>query len=145
MKPRKSFVVFVAVFSILALGLVFIGAGLIDSPAVMKLRKLDNRRASDIKGMAMAVADFYKKNNALPQKVTEVTVGRFSLADPVTSISYPYRVVSEHMFALCATFATSNLKYGRETSFYVAGTYYQLHHDKGQTCFEFDALKKDAG
>lgn len=144
MKPRKSFLAFAIVFAVMALGLFFLGIGLIDNPETMKLRKLDDRRARDIKQIAMAVANFYDQKESLPQSVNELTVVGFSLSDPTTKIPYSYHVVRENLFELCATFVTSNIEYGREENFYVAGVYYQLDHDKGQICYEFDVSRKNA-
>ena len=111
---------------------VLAGLWSIGSPSEQRLRRLDERRVSDLTQLSQAVHWYHTERRALPAAASDLVNGnRLSRlpVDPSTEEPYEYRVTGERQFELCAVFARSS------RSEYADDFWY---HDAGQRCYTFD-------
>ncbi|MFC2095816.1 hypothetical protein ACFLSW_05210 [Candidatus Bipolaricaulota bacterium] len=122
---------------VIVVAAVIVGALLLDSPAQERLRRLDERRVSDLAELGRAVSVYWTQEGSLPSSLNELTRDRefyVDLSDPETGNPYEYRVVDDTTYELCAVFAREtgngdrNVPYG-----------YLWFHGSGRQCLQLEA------
>jgi len=143
--PRMKIVVWGAlglVFAAMAFG--FYSAG---SPQAERLRRLDERRVSDLQQIQWQIINYWQAKEKLPGALGDLRdsiSGFVPPADPETGESYEYRATGDLDFELCAVFKTSNKTDGSRESksapVPAAIDYYAdagaWSHGAGRVCFE---------
>jgi hypothetical protein len=124
----------------LAIGLVAsaVIAGLIvsGSPAEQRIRRFDEERVRDLRGIADSVSAFAKARGRLPESLDELAGGPSVNArtrDSSTGEPYGYRHTGGLGFELCARFEREAL----EGSSYWVNRFWS--HGPGRQCFRLDA------
>lgn len=133
---------FLLLFAFVVAVLATIGVLSIKTPGEMRLVKTDQRRVSDLHGLAQDVLRYHDKSKVPPKTLIELQIGGNTL-DPVSGQPYQYRALKGSAFELCATFARSNLESDRGVFRYVRGKPYDWRHPAGHYCFEIDTSKAD--
>jgi hypothetical protein len=118
-----------------------IGLGIAGTPSKQRHIEADNKRIQDLRGITFAVNSWYRRTQwqasprALPQNLSEL-VGKGVLAsqilDPETNAPYEYRVQSDRIYELCATFS------GATEANHIPGTRF-WQHGAGRACFTLNA------
>lgn len=129
-----------AIIGAIAGGLVITGG-----PEGERARRMDNRRANDLRQLQTAVLDEYRANAQLPASLLALQARNHTIADymndPVTGKPYGYTKTADDAFQLCATFeqkAQRDEIYRR----YENDTADFEQHPAGLYCFH---LKKESG
>lgn len=129
------------IVSAVVLAGIIVGIILLDSPAQERLRRLDERRVSDLREIAYAVDVYWMREDRLPSSLEELSSEERivrELADPETGDAYEYRVVGDSSYELCAVFSrdtTTDERDSRYMNFWI--------HDSGRQCFQLEA--RDTG
>ncbi|TSC90523.1 MAG: hypothetical protein G01um10142_419 [Parcubacteria group bacterium Gr01-1014_2] len=92
---------FFIVFSFFAVG----------SPFSQRLKRFDERRASDLQVIQSEIISYWQAKEVLPQSLDQLRDsirGFVPPVDPETGETYEYRVLAPLQFELCADFKTSN-------------------------------------
>jgi hypothetical protein len=135
---RSSIAIVLAIIVVIVIATAI---ALLDSPAQERLRRLDERRMSDLREIANAVDIYWTQEGILPNSLDDLAdeEGYFAeLVDPVTGDSYEYRIVNEDSFELCATFDTEDAASDRDP--YFKGL---RHSGIGRQCFTLTAKSLD--
>lgn len=137
-EPQKQLVVGV---SALVLVLVVAGIFIIGSPQKERLRRLDDRRVSDLQFLQSEIVAFWQAKGRLPAELNELRDdirGVVPPVDPVTGEPYEYRALGNVSFELCATFATGSEQ--GSVAKRLATPYRSVNwdHDAGRSCFTRD-------
>lgn len=135
-KPSKNIIV-ASVVVALVVAAVIVGVILLDSPAQERLRRLDERRVSDLRELSYAVDVYWTREGSLPSSLEDLSneerVVR-ELADPETGNPYEYRVLGDKAYELCAVFARDTATDEREAPFRSLWS-----HGPGRQCFQLEA------
>ncbi len=119
------------------LTVVIVGVILLDSPAQERLRRLDERRVSDLREIAYALDAYWTREGMLPSSLGELSneerIVR-ELADPETGAAYEYRVLSHDSYELCAIFASEMDVRSRDVPYE-----HVWSHNAGRQCFQMEA------
>ncbi len=86
---------------------VMAGLNLAGSPGEARLRRLDERRVSDLQHLASAVDAARMREGRLPATLSALEsrgVPGTARRDPATGVPYDYRLVDEDRYELCAVF-----------------------------------------
>jgi hypothetical protein len=125
----------------LAIALVVAGiaAGLyiLGSPAQARVDRLDQRRIQDLQQIEGMVKVYWGRQKHLPNALEELSAEpgmAINGTDPVTGAPYPYRVIDERTFELCAVFQGVSPRDGSSPNFWL--------HGAGRQCFR-PAVKDD--
>jgi hypothetical protein len=92
----------VAVVTAVVIGIVILGP-----PGEERARRLDERRASELRGIGLRVDAYWTAKGRLPASLEELSKesgGSLSSSDAATGAPYGYRVVDDKSYELCATF-----------------------------------------
>ena len=126
----------VAVVAAIIGGLIVIG-----SPNEIRMRRFDERRASDLAAISNAISTYRLTHESVPQKLDDLQqlsqqgVGlRFSLKDP-EGLPYEYSVKDASSYELCAVFATATDEITGPTAF---RSIFEKH-GLGRQCFNREA------
>ena len=95
-----------AVVAAVVFGLVLLG-----SPAEERERRIDDRRAADLHGIAAAVDLYRTRHGRLPASLDDLAAEpgfRISTLDPTSSETYGYRALDDGRYEVCATFGTDS-------------------------------------
>jgi len=135
-KSGKKIIV-ASVVIVVVVAAVIAGVILLDSPAQERLRRLDERRVSDLRELSYAVDVYWTRKGNLPSSLADLSseerVVR-ELADPETGDPYEYRVLNDKAYELCAVFARDTDTDERDSpymNFWFHGT--------GRQCFKLEA------
>lgn len=112
------------------------GLFLVDPPARQRMRRLDERRAADLRGIGEAVDLFYTRHERMPASLDELSGEpgvNVSAHDPSTAAPYEYRALGGDSYELCAvfTFSTAEEPEWRRGGFWA--------HSAGRHCFRLEA------
>ncbi len=102
--------VLVAAVVLLVIAAVAGGLALVGSPEQARVEKFDRKRLSDLRQLAHGINLYWARHQALPadtSSLKEELPDAVDLLDPETHAPYPYRVIDENRFEVCATFSTS--------------------------------------
>jgi len=95
-----------AVVAAVVVGLVFLG-----NPAQERERRIDDRRAGDLHGIAAAASLYWARHGRLPASLDDLVAEpglSVNTRDPTTSEMYGYRVLDDGRYEVCATFAAES-------------------------------------
>lgn len=143
---RLTFRTVLAGVVLLVVAAVVVGGFLVvGSPAEARLRRLDDRRVSDLRRLVGAVNLYWTRKHALPDSIdAAITEGSWDVrpVDPGTSQPYEYRVIKAAEFELCASFdraSQGGLPTVRDDPFW--------SHPAGRQCYTMKARdeRKDPG
>ena len=138
-KKRLSKLVLIASgVSVIVIAAVVIGILLLDSPAQARLRRMDERRVSDLRVLSIAVDAYWTREGRLPVSLDELSVEERivgELIDPETAQPYEYRVIDDGTYELCATFALDTESDDRD---YLYRSIW--FHGPGRECFQREAV-----
>ncbi|MCK5245715.1 hypothetical protein KAJ02_09325 [Candidatus Bipolaricaulota bacterium] len=130
-------VIVASVVVVLVVAAVIVGGILLDSPAQERLRRLDERRVSDLRELSYAVDVYWTREGNLPSSLEELAneerIVR-ELHDPETGDPYEYRVVGYYSYELCAVFALDMAIDDRD---YLYRSLWL--HGSGRECFQLEA------
>ncbi len=138
-RPRKPS----AAYALLAVAIVVaafaVGSGvwMIGPPARQAELRIDQRRVSELDGIARSVEAYYTRNKRLPESLPALKdeLGTdLAIADPETGAGYDYRITGEKAFELCATFAQPSQDATGSASW---------THGAGHRCFPLSAEDKN--
>ena len=127
--------------SLVVLAVIIIAVSLLDSPAQERLRRLDERRISDLREIANAVDIYWTREGILPNVLDDLAdeKGYFAeLVDPETGAAYEYRVIDEDSYELCATFDTEDAASDRDPYFKDL-----WHRGIGRQCFTLTSQDRE--
>jgi hypothetical protein len=131
---------FMALLSLLAVGVLVAGAFLLDSPQSTRMKRIDRERISALQTIASNVRSSYERNKILPSNLNQLDIKdrsaggqRSARNDPETDVPYSYQVLNDLRYELCATFSASVAKNERNAS--SDG----WAHPAGRHCFRFNA------
>ncbi len=96
---------------------VITGLLIIDSPALRRIKRLDQTRIERLSDIRMAIYNFYDPQNSegyhrLPKDLNELAndvriyIARDGLLDPETKEEFEYKITGAKSYQLCATFNT---------------------------------------
>lgn len=108
-----------------------VGLYLSGSPGEQRLRRLDERRVTDLQRLSSALQVYHRQTGQLPADLERLVDGRrlSSLPrDPVTDEPYELRITGDERFELCAEFSRASII--EPDGFW--------SHGPGRKCFEFD-------
>ena len=127
--------------AMVVVAIVVIGIFLLDSPAQERLRRLDERRISDLREISFAVDAYWTREGVLPSSLEELCneerIVR-ELADPVTGEPYEYHAGTGSSYELCAVFERDIDANGRDVRYD-----YLWSHGPGKQCFQLTAQDID--
>src|SRR5690606_3845503 len=109
--PPKLILVFGLAGALMA-GILAYGLRAVDWSFTTRDQNEDARRIDDLRDIILLAEQIYLQDGALPQSIEEIeskAQRRVPTADPFTFEIYGYRVTGPSTFAVCATFATSNM------------------------------------
>jgi hypothetical protein len=105
----------------------------VDSPKVMRARRLDQIVINNISNIESAVNSYYEKNKALPDSINQLLnnpdfyLNDKMLKDPESGADIIYNKKGVKEFELCATFRTSNKEQNDLGGAYYSGPSLQIH------------------
>ena len=91
-----------AVVAAVVAGLIALG-----SPAEERERRIDERRAADLHGIAAATSLYWSRHSRLPASLDELAAEpglRINTRDPASSEIYGYQALDSVRYEVCATF-----------------------------------------
>jgi hypothetical protein len=119
------------VVAVLALGFRLLGP-----PRNQRAIGADERRVSDLRGIAQALQA--RQTPQLPATLADLTQSpMLHLHDPLTNTPYEYHPKTGSSYQLCATFETASAE--DDSEFQQPSPFWR--HLKGHQCFELDATK----
>ncbi len=139
---------------IFVVALLVAGLFIAGTPAEQRRFRFDAQRVNDLQAIQAEIVQYWTSKAALPATMTELRdsiSGFVAPTDPETKVEYGYRVLGEHTFELCATFATvsdprdalSETTYAAKPVVYdaagrplVSDVEGSWQHGVGRTCFE---------
>lgn len=104
-------------FNYLIIGIVIlaivVGFFILSTPKSERLRRLDERRVSDLQSIQWQVINYWQTKNELPEGLSSLedqTTGVRPPVDPETGLIYEYKIIPEKdlTFELCADFKTNS-------------------------------------
>lgn len=132
----RLFAAAVTAVVVVALGFGFYLAG---TPGRARELALDASRIGHLMGITQMIDRFWVREERLPRDLEELQNAREvwleSIEDPVTGARYPYRIIGDRSYELCAVFDTESEERGRPTgqsSRYQSGFW---AHGIGESCF----------
>jgi len=126
-----------SVVTVVVVAAVIVGIILLDSPAQERLRRLDERRVSDLRELSYAVDVYWTREGHLPASLAELSEEERivrDLADPATGQPYEYRVLDDKVYELCAVFARNTASDERDIPYRIF-----WFHGTGRQCFQLEA------
>lgn len=149
-KIGAGFRVFEWVAFIVAAGAIAGSFFIIDTPAVRRVKRLDETRVERLSSIQGAIQDYYgwkggPGKQKLPANFDElisdsrIYIGEDGLIDPVTKGRFEYQVTGAKTYKLCATFATEFTKDSKDTAPSLAtepaSSAQRFYHGIGRECF----------
>lgn len=147
----KTPLIITIVASLLVLASVIYSISILGTPNEMRMKKLDDKRLSDLSTIQSQIFNEFLRNKTLPKTVSDIVdpFGGFVLQkDPVTKENYEYQVVKNNLpaeFKLCANFETvRNVTTGGQAAKFdspLTQQYYPgdmspfWNHESGRVCF----------
>jgi hypothetical protein len=121
-------------FGIIVFVLTVVGFSIAGSPALQREKRFDAERVQDLQNIAWQIEAEASRSGALLETLDAYRfeyVSSEEMKDPVTGEEYEYRVLSEDMYELCATFThESDSRFGRGI------VDERWSHEAGRECFE---------
>lgn len=124
---------FFVIVVVVALASLVGGFLIVDSPAVARMKKQDQKRVSDLYALDSLLTSQYNSQNSLPEDLSAAKFKDFQ--DPVSGDIYIYQKLSDNEYEICASFsleADQDLDYYRPWS---GGRDWEFH-GSGQECYQ---------
>ncbi len=122
--------------TILTLATLVYGYSLIETPAEVRERRIDDRQVEALQDMQWRIEEHYRMNKALPVNISDV----YSVSDvpeaPTDRAGYEYKVIDKNNYELCATFAYSSESSTMSPMMMYKEQNYNWEHEAGNWCFE---------
>lgn len=95
---------FIVAAVVAAIGVAFVYVG---SPGEARQRRFDDRRVTDLTEIVTSLDVYWRTNARLPASLEEAARGGAASVprDPESGEPYPYRIVDDRHYELCAAFA----------------------------------------
>ena len=132
--------------SALVLATLIAAVWVMDSPAVQRDLRLDQRRVAELSELQVLVEDWARTRGALPVSLAQIAAQPGmapSLRDPLDGTSYGYAVLGARRYRLCAVFATDTAAM-REPPSPQTGRPVEWAHPAGPHCFERTLPRENA-
>ncbi|HKE82264.1 MAG TPA: hypothetical protein VKB50_00850 [Vicinamibacterales bacterium] len=103
----KGGALLLAAATVVVVAAIVAGIVVLGSPAQERARRLDQKRIFDLQQVSNAVDYYHRQYKRLPASLDELASlsnVSVSVRDPITSLPYELRVVSDTAYELCATF-----------------------------------------
>jgi len=135
MARRRDLALAVGAAAVVVAVLAF-GFRLLGPPRDQRAISADERRVSDLRGIAQALQA--RQTPQLPATLADLEQGSLlHLHDPLTNTPYEYHPKTGTNYQLCATFETGSAE--GDSEFQRPSPFWR--HLKGHQCFELDAAK----
>lgn len=118
---------------------------MMDSPAVQRDQRLDQRRIGELSQLQTLVEEWARSRGTLPPSLAELAAQPGiapALRDPLDGKPYDYAVLGERRYRLCAVFATDTAAL-REPPYAHVGNPVEWAHPAGPHCFERTLPRED--
>jgi len=102
-------------------------------------RRVDQRRVSDLRGIAAATDLYWTRHSTLPVSLDELTAEpgvQISTRDPGTSEIYSYQPMDSTHYEICASFERESGETSREPARAERNLW---AHGSGRQCFQLEA------
>ena len=135
-RPNRS-VFFATILIVAVVSSIIVGIFLLGPPSEWRLRRLDERRVSDLRELSYAIDEYWTRESMLPSSLDELSwedEWLAGLVDPETREPYEYRMLSSRTYELCAEFAQETDIGGRDVP-----SQYLWFHGSGRQCFQLEA------
>ncbi len=135
----------VFIYSIVGIVIASVIAGffLVGSPFEQRIRRIDERRVSDLQFIQSEIINYWTNKEKLPENLSllrDDIRGVSIPVDPETGAEYEYKIIGERKFALCASFSRATESSGAPTQKLVPAEPYvgieNWEHREGWVCFE---------
>jgi hypothetical protein len=136
--PPRLILVFGLAGALMA-GILAYGLRAVDWSFNTRAQNEDARRVGDLRHIILLAEQVYLQEGALPPSLDEIeskAQRRVPAADPFTFEIYGYKVTGPSTFAVCATFATSNMTTSNVQTVRIGDQDIPLRHEAGGKCFE---------
>ncbi len=131
--------------SVLVVATVATAVWMMDSPAVQRDQRLDQRRVAELSQIQVLIEDWARSRGRLPASLSELAAQpgiALATKDPVDGTPYGYRVRSGRDYSLCASFATDSARDGQGV-YPHTGHPAQWAHPAGSHCFDRSLPRED--
>lgn len=132
--------VLLGIAAVAVLGALVASVLVMESPAQQRERRLDQRRADELRALSQAMDRWAINHEALPASLSELAASQPGVAtaikDPESGMPYGFEALGRTGYRLCATFATSTAERGDSRSWVDK----DWLHPAGEYCFERSAL-----
>ncbi len=110
MRALSKNLIVVVIVSVLVVAALVAGVLVLDPPSEERLRRLDERRSSDLHDLSFAVDRYWSREGVLPSSLTDLLddISSDRLHDPEFGNLYEYRILDAGAYELCADFAREN-------------------------------------
>lgn len=106
------------------------------TPGTVRAEREDNERVNRMRTISFQVQQYYEEEKALPKSLELIQDRLYEgdITDPVTDEVFPYEILEDQKYQICATFAFSNRKRDESRNRYYRDP--DWLHDAGEQCFE---------
>jgi hypothetical protein len=147
MKARAGTTVLVSVAVGAVLVAVVAGLMVLPPPTQERVRRLDERRVEDLRGIARAMDVYWTRHGRLVASLEDLSGEpgvRVSRRDPGTGQEYELRLLDESTYELCASFERPTTDYGEPRGRPEDPSEDFWSHGVGLRCFRLDAQEVPA-
>ncbi|MDP2690851.1 MAG: DUF5671 domain-containing protein [Candidatus Gracilibacteria bacterium] len=136
----STIVAFRVLFFLILIGSLVSGFFFIEAPSTVRAMREDDARVNNLSNLSYQIDVYYQQNRTVPQQLDQLDLtGQWMdplyKVDPVSGDPFPYRVISESRYEICAQFVLSN-RVGKSNSDRSQYVNFEWVHDAGQECFE---------
>ena len=130
--------VMLAIAGTLVLATIAAAVWVMDSPAVERDQRLDERRIAELSQVQVVIEDWARSRGQLPPSLSELAAQpgmALPVHDPVDGSAYGYAIIDARRYRLCAVFATDTATADGQP-YPHAGNPAEWAHPAGRHCFE---------
>jgi hypothetical protein len=127
------------VASVVMIGAVVAGLGVVGTPAHQRALRLDQARVQDLSAMARGIQNHWAQHHELPLDLSDYDVNNGRGIDKATGKPYVYSLLNVASYSLCATFDTASDAGDerRSNPYMYMPDAPKWRHPAGQHCFVF--------
>ena len=132
--------------SVLVLATIAAAVWTMDSPAVERDQRLDERRVAELSQLQVVIEDWARSRGRLPASLAELATQpgmALPVHDPVDGTPYRFEILDARHYRLCALFATDTAQAQRGAYPY-PGNPAEWAHPAGPHCFERRLPRQEA-
>ena len=118
------------------------GLMVLPPPSEERVRRLDERRVEDLRGIARAMDLYWTRHGRLPASIADLSGEpgvNVSTRDPGTGQDYELRLLDEPTYELCASFERTTAESGEPAGRAEDVSEDFWSHGVGRRCFRLDA------